>query len=323
MTTGGEQARFVATAAIRQAVAGRETDVLDAIGVDWRAGRPHIICPYPGHDDGDPSWRWDAHKGRAFCTCTKSDSVFDVVMKVEDSTFEAAKVHVAELLNRHDLIRSTGGGRSQRYQATDAASLANAPANHRDDRLPITYLAHRLGVTVDAVPIPSTPMVGLKALGYYDAPAPGSKAKPKLVSEFPCAVFGTVAADGRTHAHRIYLAPGGAGKADLGVDPDGRPRDPKKSARIIGVDNTAGRSVLWGDPERAPHIIVTEGIETGAAVALAMSAEIGAGEVAVAAAIYGDRHRSVPALLRYEARNDRGRPRRSGEGRRHSRIAAR
>ncbi len=152
-------------------------------------------------------------------------------------------------------------------------------------RLPITYLAHRLGVTVEAVPIPSTPMVGLKALGYYDPPAPGSKAKPKLVGEFPCAVFGTVAADGRTHAHRIYLAPGGAGKADLGVGPDGRPRDPKKSARIIGDDNTAGRSVLWGDPERAPHIIVTEGIETAAAVALAKSAEIGAGEVAVAAAI--------------------------------------
>ena len=151
--------------------------------------------------------------------------------------------------------------------------------------MPVAYLAHRLGVTAEAVPIPSTPMVGLKALGYYDPPAPGSKAKPKLVGEFPCAVFGTVAADGRTHAHRIYLAPGGAGKADLGAGPDGRPRDPKKSARIIGVDNTAGRSVLWGDPERAPHIIVTEGIETGAAVALAKTAEIGAGEVAVAAAI--------------------------------------
>src|SRR5512132_4203725 len=136
MTAIGEQTRFIATAAIRQAVAGRETDVLDALGVDWRVGRPHIICPYPGHDDGDPSWRWDAHKGRAFCACTKSDSVFDVVMKVENSTFEAAKVRVAELLNRHDLIRSTGGG-SRCYQATDAASLVNAPADRRDDRLPI------------------------------------------------------------------------------------------------------------------------------------------------------------------------------------------
>ena len=43
--------------------------------------------------------------------------------------------------------------------------------------------------------------------------------------------------------------------------------------------------MLWGDPERAPQIVVAEGIETGAAVALALAAEIEAGEVAVAAAI--------------------------------------
>ena len=74
MTTSGEQARFVATAAIRQAIAGRETDVLDALGIDWRAGRPHITCPYPGHHDGHPSWRWDARKGRASCTCIESSN---------------------------------------------------------------------------------------------------------------------------------------------------------------------------------------------------------------------------------------------------------
>ena len=55
MTTIGEQARFVATAAIRQAVVGRETDVLDALGIDWRAGRPHITCPYPDHGGADRS----------------------------------------------------------------------------------------------------------------------------------------------------------------------------------------------------------------------------------------------------------------------------
>jgi hypothetical protein len=98
-------------------------------------------------------------------------------------------------------------------------------------------------------------------------------------------VFGTVAADGRTHAHRIYLAPGGAGKADLGIGPNGRPRDPKKSARVIGDDNTSGRSVLWGDPERAPWLILAEGIETTAAVALAFATEIQAGDAAVASAI--------------------------------------
>jgi phage/plasmid primase-like uncharacterized protein len=287
--------RFVATAEIRLAVRGREGEVLDALAIDWRIGRPHIDCPYPMHG-GKNDWRWDAQKSRAFCTCiTRSDSIFDVVMKVKGLDFERAKISIAELLGRNDLIRERGGNRRQ---ATDAASLLNAPAEDRDDTLPIAYLAHRLGVAPDAVPVPRTPIAGLKALGYYDPPPQGSKAKPKLVGEFPTAVFGTVAADGRTHAHRIYLAPRGVGKANLGTDPTGRARNPKKSARVIGNDNTAGRSVVWGDPAIAPHIILAEGIETGAAIALAMQAEITANEIAVAAAITAG---GVEAFIPYPA----------------------
>jgi hypothetical protein len=44
-------ARFVPGTAIRQATAGRETEVLDALGMDWRGGRPHIRCPYRDHAD--------------------------------------------------------------------------------------------------------------------------------------------------------------------------------------------------------------------------------------------------------------------------------
>jgi Domain of unknown function (DUF927)/Toprim domain len=43
--------------------------------------------------------------------------------------------------------------------------------------------------------------------------------------------------------------------------------------------------VLWGDPGKAPHLILTEGIETATAVALAHHAEIQAGELTVAAAL--------------------------------------
>jgi hypothetical protein len=133
------------------------------------------------------------------------------------------------------------------------------------------------------------------------------------VGEFACAVFGTVAADGRTHAHGIYLARGGTGKAALGAAPDGRARDPKKSAKIIGDDNTAGRAVLWGDAALVPWIILCEGIETGAAVALAMSTEIAAGEVAVAAAISAVGVEAFQPYPHHEAHNRRGRSRRSGE----------
>ncbi len=59
-------------------------------------------------------------------------------------------------------------------------------------------------------------------------------------------------------------------------------RNPKKSAP--GKD-TAGCAVLWGKPKLAPHIFLCEGIETGAAIALAFKDEIEAHRVAVVAAI--------------------------------------
>ena len=278
-----EPEHYAPTAAAKQAVAGRETEILDALNIPWRSGRPHIRCPYPAHG-GEDDWRWDEKTARAYCTCNKSHSILDVIMKVECIDFEAAKIRALEIIGRTDLIRTKAAG-GPKFQSTTAVSLLNAPADSRDDKLPLIYLAHRLNVQVEQVPVPSTPIAGLKALGYYDAPPPGSKAKPKLIGEFPCAVFGTITADRRTHAHRIYLAADGHGKAALGETANGKPRDAKKSAKAEAGDNTAGRAVLWGDPACAPHVVVTEGIETGAAVALALASEVAAGEIAVAAAI--------------------------------------
>jgi hypothetical protein len=279
----GEALRYVATLDIKQAVSGREEEVLDHLGIDHRASRRnrHITCPYPEHG-GMGDWRWDERKRLARCTCIKGgDSIFNVVMKCEGlPDFEAAKVRTAEILGRHDLIKTKGTG----GQSTKPDALLRPPPDKRDDRLVGSYLAHRLDVDPAAAPLPITPIAGWKALGYYDPPK-SDRGKPEKVGDFPCAVFGTVAADGKTHAHRIYLAPGGRGKADLGLRDDGSPRDPKKSARTIEGDNISGRSVLWGDPKVAPWIIVTEGIETAAAVALSFKVEIGRQELAVAAAV--------------------------------------
>ncbi|MCC2663875.1 MAG: helicase, superfamily, partial [Geminicoccaceae bacterium] len=87
------------------------------------------------------------------------------------------------------------------------------------------------------------------------------------------------------HAHRIYVAPGGAGKAELGVCPNGHPRDPKKSAKLAAGQSATGCAVLWGDPAMAQHLLLAEGIETSAALALAHQAEIEAGGLAIAAAL--------------------------------------
>lgn len=225
--------RFVVIKAIRAAVKGRESDVLDALGIDWRRGRPHINCPYPDHSDNNPSWRWDSKKDRAFCTCItdrKSDGIFDITMKMKAVDFEAAKIIVAELLHREDLIKT--GNNSGPSQKTDAESLLNPSADNRDDTLPARYLASRLGIDVDLVPTPATRAVGITSLAYYDPPANDRKsAKPVLVGHWPCVVFEMVAADGRRHAMRIYVTEGATGKAELGQTAAGKERDPKKSAR--------------------------------------------------------------------------------------------
>jgi len=282
-------APFVPTKPLFAALAGKEGEVLDTLGIPWRAGKPHIKCPYPGHDDGKPSWRWDQGTQKAFCTCTTGDSILDIVMKLRGLDFEAAKLLAAELTGRKDLIRSPG----RRRPKSDAASLLAPPDGERDDGLVAAYLAHRLGVPPGAVPLPATPVAGWERLPYFDPP-PGEGAPPELVGEFPCAVFGMVSPAGETHAHRIYLGPEGRGKAALSMRTDGSPRDPKKSAKRAPKEHIAGRCTLWGSVETATRWIITEGIETAAALALAHRAEIDAGTAAVAAAI------SAPGMEQFQ-----------------------
>ena len=65
----------------------------------------------------------------------------------------------------------------------------------------------------------------------------------------------------------------------------GEPRDPKKSAKKVDEESTAGRVVIWGEISTAPWCIVTEGIETAAAVAYALRSKIERSEAVVVSAI--------------------------------------
>jgi hypothetical protein len=170
--------------------------------------------------------------------------------------------------------------RAAKYQRTDAAALLSPRPDNRDDTLALNYLGHRLGVQPERVPRPATNVVGIKSLAYFDkSRRPGDK--PVRVGDFPAAVFETVDPDGKRHAHRIYLAPGGAGKADLGVAADGQRRKAKKSAKKTKNDNTDGRAVIWGDPLKAETELIFEGVEQAAAAALAFETEIASGEMVI------------------------------------------
>jgi hypothetical protein len=125
VTTGGE--RFVRTADMRAVIKGREADLLDALNIPWRAGNAHIRCPYPGHSDANPSWHSDRRKDRAYSTCVAgAHTALDMLMAVEEATFEAAKIRGADwALVQH---RSQNPGdppfpfpRTQRVKPTIAA----------------------------------------------------------------------------------------------------------------------------------------------------------------------------------------------------------
>src|SRR5215831_8856009 len=103
---------YVATGDIKAVLRGRETELIEALGVDWRAGRPHINCPYLDHTDRNPSWRSDERHAKAHCTCGEQDAL-GVVGKVLGVDFEAAKIRSAELLKRDDLIREKYATRGQ------------------------------------------------------------------------------------------------------------------------------------------------------------------------------------------------------------------
>jgi hypothetical protein len=195
--------------------------------------------------------------------------------------FEEAKIKVAEMIGRPDLIC---GRSAQTYSRADAASLLHPAPENKDDDLGWQYLAHRLGLEPNMVPRPLTKVVGIRQLAYFDAPRQKGE-KPLHVGDFPAAVFETIDRNDGRHAHRIYLAFAGLGKAELGHSADGTRRDPKKSARKIGNEKTTGRSVIWGDPSKAETAIICEGIETAAAVAFAVNTEITSGTVMVAACI--------------------------------------
>ena len=84
-------------------IAGRETEVLDALKIEWRkasVGGKHMRCPFPDHEDKNPSWRWDAKGVKWHCTCgERSGSVFDAVIRMgKASDFVSAAIWVRKAL---------------------------------------------------------------------------------------------------------------------------------------------------------------------------------------------------------------------------------
>ncbi len=138
--------RFVPVEEGHKAVFGREIEVLQALRIDWTGARSHIRCPYPGHADRNPSWRWDREARKAFCTCTSHPvGIFDIWMNLKGCGFAEALVEVMLVLGRTDLIRD-GDSKKKLAPSSDApkstgctlsayAQMKGLPANWLRDEL--------------------------------------------------------------------------------------------------------------------------------------------------------------------------------------------
>src|SRR5207237_1332952 len=89
-----------------QPAAEPEAEGVRGVGVPWH-GHDHSRCPYGTHADNDPSWRL-TEQALAICSCRPAHNVFQVVMTMEGIDFDAAKLRVAEILGRDDLIIEPG-----------------------------------------------------------------------------------------------------------------------------------------------------------------------------------------------------------------------
>jgi hypothetical protein len=159
--------RYVTAEAVREAVQGSETEILDALRIPWRIGKPHIRCPYLDHADNHPSWRWDERKARAYCTCitgSRSHSILDVVMHNTGLAFEQAKIRAAELLKRPDLIRE----RRARKKRGGGGDIP--PDQHRNSATPAgcTLMAY---AEAKRLPVEFLLSLGLRQISYQRAPA--------------------------------------------------------------------------------------------------------------------------------------------------------
>src|SRR5258706_16485600 len=77
-------------ATAREEFAGEELEILARLDI-WNAdSRRHRTCPFPDHEDKNPSWRWDSGKSRWFCTCGHGD-VIDAIARKLGCNFKEAQ----------------------------------------------------------------------------------------------------------------------------------------------------------------------------------------------------------------------------------------
>jgi hypothetical protein len=114
---------------IHEQIKGRELELIRlAAHADFtwppKNGGTHVICPFPGHPDKRPSWRWDDKKRAYFCSCNEGGkgggSAIDAVMALRGLDFKSAVEWSRKTLGLRFELADNNPPKSS-YQFADAA----------------------------------------------------------------------------------------------------------------------------------------------------------------------------------------------------------
>ena len=236
---------------VQRAVLGREVEVLRSLGIDLK-GRQHICCPYPNHDDRHPSWRWDARRSRAFCSCSsRGEDVFGVVGLVEGLAFPAAVHRVAEFLGlRGDAAAPLPRPRKVVEEAPEPTGINDYGRRLWDQTLPIeptSVAAKYLLSRGCSLPPPDGDLRWLPAHRH-----PAGEAWPVLVGLVTHAVT-----NAPLTLHRTWIARDGDGKASV----------EKQRLLLRNCPKRHGVIRLWPDDDVILGLGIAEGVESALAAA--------------------------------------------------------
>lgn len=114
---------------------GYEHQILSALGISWHSARKtggKIHCPFPGHPDKNPSWRWADSETRWHCTCGGGD-ILDAIERMGKAqgyreccdwaraALGMAKPAKPQPLKSNGAIKYSNGADTSSYQAATKA----------------------------------------------------------------------------------------------------------------------------------------------------------------------------------------------------------
>jgi hypothetical protein len=231
--------------------------ILRDLGIPWppQGKRTHIRCPFPDHPDNNPSWRYVAHKRRAYCTCAPSGlGIVDVVMRKRGVSFPeaAAWIRGEDHARAHAALHAPAAP-DRDYEAWKAAreqqEAVYLEAQHKTARWLWGLSRDPQGLPVEAY---------LSSRGITGPPPPTIKCLPASPKHPHPAMIAAYAPE--PWGHRGEITPLAVNLVKLAADGRGKAPIPKEEQRRT-IGSPSGSPIAIA-PVTDGELAILEGVES-------------------------------------------------------------